>query len=622
MLLLVSFTNLCREKLITDIRMIAYESFRTVGSLLLTNPDFRLFVTDLSTIGRQVLADSAHTLSGAAEKASHKLELSEQEQRTIQGPGADDAVQPPSKDQITEHAEEVSKVIGNGVADVGKTVMRSAKENLCGEQSDTLLYRLKQTVLGLRKRTDYQDSVSTIAKLLQRYAVAYSRVAETTVSTAKDDVHTNPALDRAIRNLWLLISSFGDKTQWEQLKQDFEKLMEHANKNPDLEKFMVDVGNTVQKMLTDPDFFDHAQDKIDQLKDKSSKLGDESDFRTDFDKFLKQAQVTLQSVAEDKDISQLITTTARLFNTFSPENRIANPDLLTDAINIFLPLLIRSIQYVPIPRVEVSIPEMDLLLENLVLEPGRNVNATSFLPYRMLISTQNDLEIRKTHSKKTVSKMKSLITVSINGLSVAAQDIGFWIRGHTGLVRFADEGIASFALDERGIDITLDLEVGREKLEQILTLRAVKVHIHKLDYTLRKSKLSWLGWLFKPFLKHLIRRSLEKTLAESIADMLHAANRELLYARERLRATRIADPQDLLTFAKAVAARLTPEEDPDVYTRVGVDTPKKGVFKNVYTPGSIVKLWHDEAMRAEESIEEGEERGGGWRNAIFDVPLA
>jgi hypothetical protein len=112
---------------------------------------------------------------------------------------------------------------------------------------------------------------------------------------------------------------------------------------------------------------------------------------------------------------------------------------------------------------------------------------------------------------------------------------------------------------------------------------------------------------------------LEKTLAESIADVLHAANRELLYARERLRATRIADPQDLLTFVKAVVARLKPEEDPDMYTRVGVDAPTKGVFENVYTPGSIVKLWHEEAMRAEESIEE---RGEKWRNAIFDVPLA
>jgi len=229
------------------------------------------------------------------------------------------------------------------------------------------------------------------------------------------------------------------------------------------------------------------------------------------------------------------------------------------------------------------------------------------------------VEIRKTHSKKTVSTMKSLMTVSINGLSIAAQDLGFWIRGHAGLVHFADEGIASFYLDERGIDISLDLEIGKEKLEQILTLRGVRVHIHKLDYNLRKSKLSWLGWLFKPLLKHLVRRSLEKTLAENIFTALRALNRELVYARERLRATRIAHPQDIVTFAKAVMARLTPEPDPDLYTRVGVDAPKQGVFKGVYTPGSVVKLWHEEALRAEEAVQDGEERGGGWRNDIFDV---
>lgn len=600
----------------------AYESFRTVGSLLLTNTDFRMFVTDLSTIGRQVLADSAHTLSGAAEKVGQKLELSEGEQKTIQGAGADEAVEPPSKDELAENAEDVSKVIGNGVADVSKTAVVSAKENLSGEQSETLLYRLKQTVLGLRKRTDYNDSVSTIAKLIQRYAVAYSRVADATITTAKDDVDTNPALDRAIKNFWLLISSFGEKEEWEKLRQDFDKIMEHANSDPQFENFMVDVGNSVQKMLTDPGFFDNAKEKIDELKEKSSKLGNENNFRQDFDQFLQQAQVTLRSVAEDDDISQLITTTGRLLKTFSPENRIANPDLLTDGLNIFLPLLIKSIQYVPIPRLEVSVPEMDLLLENLILEPGRTVNNTSFLPYRLHVSTQNDLEIRKAHSKKTVSSMKSLITISINGLSVSAQDLGFWIRGHPGWVRFADEGIASFALDERGIDISIDVEVGREKLEQILTLRGVRVHIHKLDYKLVKSKLSWIAWLFKPLLKQLVRRALEKTLAEQIAEMLHAANRELLYARERLRATRIADPQDIITFVKAVAARLTPEDDPDVYTRVGVDAPKRGVFKNVYTPGSVVKVWHEEAMRAEEQVEEGEERGGGWRNDIFDVPLA
>lgn len=597
-----------------------YDSFRTVGSLLLTNSDFRLFVNDVATIGREVLADTAFSLSAAAEQTGKQLELSTEEANALKEPGADEGSLP-SKQDLEQGAEETAKIVGQQAAQVGKDTIESAKQNFTGSHGETLLYRLKQTIIHLRKRTDYQDSVSTIAKLIQRYAVAYSRVADTAIATAQEDVDTNPALDRAVRNFWDLLSSFGDKKAWQELEKDFNQVLSHAQSDPQFEDFMVDIGNSVQRMLIDPDFFENADKKIDDLKEKSAKLGSETTFRDDLDKLFKQAQITITSVVEDKDVNALLLATRRIYQTLSPPNQITNPDLITDSIHIFLPLLIRSIQYIPIPRVEVSVPEMDLLLENLVLEPGRNVNSTSFLPYRLLVSTKNDLEIRKAHSKKTISRTKSLITVSVNGLSVAAQDLGFWIRGHPGLIRFADEGIASFFLDERGIDISLDMEIGHERIEQILTLRGVRVHIHKLDYQLRKSKLSWLGWLFKPFLKHLIRRSLEKTIAEGIVSTLRAANRELIFARERLRATRIAEPQDILTFIKAVLARLTPEEDPDVFTRVGVDAPKRGIFKNIYTPGSIVKLWHEEALRAEEAVAEGEERGGGWRNDVFDTPV-
>jgi len=596
-----------------------YDSLRTVGSLLLTNSDFRLFLDDLSTIGRQILSDTAFSISHAAEQTGKQLELSNGEQQKLSGPGADEGGIP--KQELEDGTTGTGQLVTDEATKVAKDAVISARDNLKGDHAATLLFRLKQAVLNLRKRTDYNESVDVISKLIQRYARAYSRVTEATLQTASEDIETNPALDKAIRNFWDLLSSFGDKAQWDQLEQDFKRLMEHSKSSPQFENFMTEIAHAVQRMLTEPEFFDHAEERIDELKEKSSKLNQDSGFQEDFDRFLRQAQATIGSVIEDKDVSQLFIATKRVYNTLSPAGSLANPDLISDAINIFLPLLIRTVQYLPIPRLEVSVPEMDLLLENLILEPGKNVNSTSFLPYRLLVSTKNDLEIRKAHSKKTVSKTTSLMKISINGLSVAAQDLGFWIRGHAALIRFADEGIASFFLDERGIDITLDLEIGREKLEQILTLRAVRVHIHKLDYKLRRSKLSWLGWLFKPLIKQMVRRSLEKTLAEQIVDFLHAANRELVYARERLRATRIADPQDLVTFFKAVLARLTPEEDPDVYTRIGVDAPKRGVFKGIYTPGSIVKVWHEEALRAEQNIEEGEEYGGGWRNDIFDVAV-
>lgn len=598
-----------------------YESFRTVGSLLLTNADFRLFVNDVTTIGRQVVADTAFSLSEAAETTGKELELSHEEHKTVEGAGADEGSLP-SKQDVKQGAADTANVLGDEAKKVGADAISSAKQNFAGEHKDTLLYRLKQTVTNLRQRTDYQDSVSTITKLIQRYAQAYSRVGDNAIAAAQDDIHTNAALDRAVRNFWDLLSSFGDRKAWEKVEADWKKVLEHAQSDPQFENFMVEVGNAIGKMLTDPEFFDNADKKIEELREKSAQLGKESKFRDDFDELLKDVSVTIRSVMEDEDVNGLFRATKRIYNILSPQDSITNPDLLTDAMHIFLPLLVRSVQYVPIPRIEVSVPEMDLLLENLVLEPGRTVNSTSFLPYRLNVSTRNDLEIRKTHSKKTVSKTKSLMTISVNGISVAAQDLGYWIRAHAGLARFADQGIASFFLDERGIDVSLDLEIARERLEQILTLRGVRVHIYKLDYTLRKSKLSWLGWLLKPFLKQMIRRSLEKRIAEGIADGLRAANRELVFARERLRATRIAEPQDVMTFLKAVAARLTPEDDPDVYTRVGVDAPKKGVFRGIYTPGSIVKTWHDEAMRAEEAIVDGEERGGGWRNDVFDIHVA
>ncbi|KAI4216804.1 MAG: hypothetical protein LQ351_000753 [Letrouitia transgressa] len=592
----------------------AYESFRTVGSLLLTNSDFRLFLGDLGTIGRQIFADTAFSLSEVAEEAGTKLKPSEEENKTIQQPGADEGPPPTAKD-LENEISDVSKVVGNGLVKTGQNAVSSLQEKVSGEQKDTLLYRLREAVVKLRKRNDYSDSVSTLGLLIKRYALAYSRAADQTISAAQNDVKTNNELDRAVRNFWSLASSFGDSKEWKLLEKQVNKVMAHSQKDPEFEDLMTDVGSSVQKLLTDPQFFDSAEEKFKELRDKYRHMGSGSDLRKDIDDLLAQVQATFRSVLNDDDVSKLVSTTGRIFHILSPVHTATNKELIDDSIHIFVPLLIQAIQYVPIPRLEISVPEIDLLLENLVIEPGHTINNTSFLPYKLRVETYNDLEIRKAKFR-TTSNTTNLVTIKVDGLSLRAEEVGFWLRAHSGIFRLADEGIASFELDERGIDIALDIEIGKEKLEKILTLNAVRVHVHKLSYTLRKSKFSWLAWLIKPILRPIVRKVMEKQLATAIADGIHAANRELLYARERLRATRISDPQDVRTFIKAIVTRLTPAEDPDVYAAVGV-RPSKGVFNGVYAPGSIVKLYELEARRAGERIDDASAKG--WRNEIFDV---
>ncbi|KAK5169175.1 uncharacterized protein LTR77_006484 [Saxophila tyrrhenica] len=596
----------------------AYQSIRTVGSLMLLNDDFRTFLADLNVVGREIFRDSAFKLSQTAEEAGKKLEPSDESKQLVMQPGDDKQIAVPTSQELGDEAADVSKVVANGSVEVAATAAMSAKEKLEGDEGKTMLNRLKQAVMSLRQRKDYSQSVSTISLLIQRYAFIYSRAAAEVSEVAQEDTHENAALDRAVKNAWALFTSFGDEKEWRRSEELLQKVVSHRDSDPQFEEMMGEVGDSLQKLLTDPSFFDEAPAKFDELKKKGKEVGNESDLRQDVEALVAQLERTFRSVVQDEDIHGLIRTTSRIFTILSPINRNTNPELLQDSINVFVPLLISAIQYLPIPRLEVSTPVIDLLLENLIIEPGTTVNKTSFLPYRLKVETYNDVDIHRTHTLRTATSMTNLLTIKLDGLSMRADEVGFWLRAHSGILRLADEGIAGFALDERGVDIHIDVEIARERMEQILTLKAVRVHIHKLNYKLRKSKFSWFGFLLKPLLRPIIRKTMEHQLATALSDFFHTANRELLYARERLRATRVANPDDLMTFVKAVAARLQPAEDPEVYSRVGVDQPGKGVFKGVYAPGSVVKVWEQEGARAGERIEDQEFDAGGWRNGIFD----
>ncbi|KAF5865189.1 hypothetical protein ETB97_005093 [Aspergillus alliaceus] len=598
----------------------AYDSLRTVGSLLLTNADFRLFVDDLTTVGRQIFSDTAYFLSDTSKQVGKQLEPSQEEVNAVQGANADEGPAP-SAEELRQEVGEVAEAAGNGAVRTGQEAIKSAKEHLKGEEKDTLIYRLKQAVLKLRERSDYSDSVATLATLVQRYAKTYASAASDIITTAEEEVEVNEDLKQATQQFWTLLQSLGDAEQWKALEQRFQCLLQHANKDPEFEKLMGELGSSVQDMLTDPGFFDSASERFSELEEKTKQVSIKSNLRHDVDAFLAQAKRALRTVPEDAAITKLINATNKLYKDAWDGYYERKSELPSDILEVFFPVILRTIQYVPIPRLEILAPELDLLLENFILEPGHTVNYSSFLPYRLHITTRNDIDVLKRHSKRTTADLKTTFTATVMGLNVSASEFGYWLRTHSGLFRFHDEGIASFYLDKRGVDISLDIEVGRDRLEQIFTLRGVRVVIHKLDYKVYRSKWKYLLWLTKPFLKHMLRRVLEKKIAEQIVDAAYALNRELVFARERLRAARIANPQDLASFVRAVLSRLKPASD--VETRIGLDAPGKGVFKDVYAPGSLTKVWHEEATRAQEAIEEGDESRGlrrTWRNDIFDVP--
>lgn len=598
----------------------AYESFRTISSLLMTNADFRLLVGDLTTVSRQIFADTASSVSAVAAEVSEQIEPPEPAKAAIGGTGSAEEQLPTTSD-VVEEAERVVDIAKDGVSKVAEDAIESAQENITGEQKKLLIRRVKRTVDGLRKREDYSNSAGTLAQIVQRYAMIYYRAIGSTVAEVEEDVEVNEELNEAMIKLWAFISSFGNREDWKLLEKKFNSMMKSYQNDEKFRESLTNIGSILFSLLTDPGFYDSIDESFSKLRAKIKEAS--SDSNQDLIGFYDQLTHTLHSVSRDESMKKLIATTKKIFRHLTAAFNDERTQLPADALHIFLPLLLRAVQHIPIPRLEISVPEMDLLLENVILEPGHTVHSSSFLPYRLNFTAINSFEIRKTHSKETTTDLTTVVNVTMNGLSISAQDFGYWVRVHAPpyLPYFGDQGIASFALDKRGIDISLDIAVGRQRLEQVFSLRGVRVCIHKLDYTVKKSSWSFLWWMVKPFVKHMVRRTLEKKIAEQIVAAARFVNRELVFMRERLRATRIANPDDLVTFVRAVLARMVPAPDPDLYARVGVDAHREGVFEGVYTPASVMKIWHEEGERTDQLIDAGDESGGvglTWRNRIFN----
>ena len=602
-----------------------FDALRTVVDLLMTNADFRQLIADATVIGRQVLADTALTGGQVAQTVGETIKPAEAELESINDITPADVEEPTgyetqNGDAGKVTAMEVGEVLVKGVVGTAEAAVESAQRELHDEgHGNALLERMKMVVLRLRGRDDYTQSVNIISILLKRYALIYSRSIAAAAETAACGVKTNSALDRAVGKFWSLITSFGDASEWKELEQQWYRLLRHLNNDNEFEKFMEEIETVIQDILTDPSSLDpgNLEKKFQHLRDLAGGIGTDSTAAEDLDLLLSQAEITLISALSDTDIAELISTSKYIFRNVWPTPYTLNPALMSDFTHVLFPLALQMIQYIPLIRLTVSTPEIDLLIENLVLEPGDTVNHSSFFPHTLRLETRNDFELRKG-LHRYASDATSLATIKLNGLTFRADEVGYWIKTHTGIWRFWDEGIVSVMLDGKGVDVALDVEFGRDRIENLVALRAAKVVIHKLNYKISKSRFWWLAWPFKPILKPILKRIIRKQMELQIAEMCHFINREMVFARERLRATRVAQPASVYRFIKAVCARLqaSPSEDIDVAIGITSSKAENKVFENRYTPGSIAKVWEEHGERVPDVVDVGAE--GGWRNGVFD----
>jgi hypothetical protein len=187
--------------------------------------------------------------------------------------------------------------------------------------------------------------------------------------------------------------------------------------------------------------------------------------------------------------------------------------LIKDVTDVILPALFEHIRYVPVPRIEVSDPMIDAVVENLVIESDN--------------LTPNVLEFGSDNywrwGRKNISnKNKNKVMLAVSGVQCDLRDVSYYIKKKQGFPSISDQGVFDLFMGGSGFSFKIEMETAdKSDKNHYFKINKVNVDVQNLNIKLKQSKHKLLFNLFKPLLFKLVRPAIQKVIEKQIKDSAH-----------------------------------------------------------------------------------------------------
>lgn len=556
----------------------ALEGLRTLGTLIISNGQFRKLLSDAQILFRDIAGD-------AASKAAQRVNPTEEELSQIDRPAQDNVWHDtPTKDGLKQQfreqvdrnkplsRDEMRQAVGNAtqaadphdsrdphdVADKAAydqrnggnsgidahsgiragydTIRDRTRENIPDEHQDrakrqwgsTRDYmnnkinedRRKQTIWRLKKMVveiqGHQDYQQAIDTLL-RLAENYSGHARHTVSEGRvqvDSAHQDNHLQAAEDCLKTLIERFANYTSLDDLIDSINDIYRDADRDPELKSWFRQMDSYVRRCLKTQGYI---------LTDDATREWNELSDRGHF---------LLRDRYRDH--------TDRLTNEFRfiGEQFAEDPDskrlgqsltkLFTDLGNdengkpVFKKHLVKDITQVILPDIfenirYVPIPRIeysDPMIDAIV--ENLVIESDNLMPNVFEISNNSHFK----WGRKTIQNTnKQAFMVSVSGIQCDLRDVSYYIKKKQGFPSITDTGVADFFLGGNGLTFKMHLSTpGKLNKEHFLKCDKVEVNLEHLTVKLKKSNHKMLFAIVKPLLLKLMRPALTKIVEKQIKD--------------------------------------------------------------------------------------------------------
>ncbi|KAF1921563.1 hypothetical protein BDU57DRAFT_510437 [Ampelomyces quisqualis] len=557
----------------------ALDGLRTLGTLLISNGQFRKLLSDATVLLRDIAGDAAQNTANKVKPSDDQLnqidrpaddntwhdtphlskeKLRAQAKQSLpfgkgdakqaagdvnQAAHPDGSRDPRDTAQLGAHEGQTGQSTGlnaqaavnvakekvdQNVSEEDKDKARARRDQLNNylkgkmpeERRDQTIWRLKKMVVEIQGHQDYQRAIETLLRLAEQYGGHTRNVTQQATGTVKG-AHQDDALQTAETDLKTLLERFANGTSSDDLIESINQIYKDADRDPELKDWFKHLDTYIRKILQQQGYIleEASNEEWNRIYDQGHDLL-RNRYRGHTDRIADEFKYIGEQFDADPQNKAFAESVNRLFNDLGTDENgktVFKPHLLKDITDVILPGFFESVQYIPIPRIEYSDPMIDAVVENLVVE-GDNL-----APNVLEFGSDN---YWRWGRKQISSKNKNKVMLSVSGVQMDLRDVSYYIKRKQGFPSITDKGVMDVFMGGTGFSFKVEMETAdraRENNAQthFFKVNKIETDIQNLQIKLKKSNHKLLFNMFKPLLLKVMRPVIQRVLEKQIKDSVN-----------------------------------------------------------------------------------------------------
>lgn len=179
-----------------------------------------------------------------------------------------------------------------------------------------------------------------------------------------------------------------------------------------------------------------------------------------------------------------------------------------------LPAFIDEIKYIPIPRIEYSDPQYDIVIENLIL------SGDSLLPnvFDSKIESYNSFSLKSETQSKPSHKT---LFVRMSEIQAEIDDVVFFYKKKTGFPKLSDRGVASLTVGGKGISVATRITTVTDNPAKTFKVASCKCNVDNLKVKVNDSNHDILYKAIRPLVIGQVKKQVSRAIEEKITAMIN-----------------------------------------------------------------------------------------------------